>query len=82
MLIETFSVGPLGCNCSILTDPEAGEAIVIDPKTRTLDLDLPTAEIAARMAGWRAPDASQVRPGSVHHKYVRLVSSAHFGCVV
>ena len=58
-----------------------GDTIVIDPRRRTLDLDLPAAEIAARMAGWKAPE-SRVRPGSVHHKYVRLVSSAHHGCVV
>jgi dihydroxy-acid dehydratase len=59
-----------------------GDAIVIDPRGRTLTLDVPEAEIARRMTAWRAPDASQVRPGSVHHKYVRLVSSAHHGCVV
>ena len=58
-----------------------GDTIVIDPRKRTLDLDLPAAEIAKRMAGWKAPE-SRVRPGSVHHKYVRLVSSAHHGCVV
>ena len=34
--------------------------------------------------GWRPgkPAEPSVRPGSVHHKYVRLVSSAHYGCVV
>ena len=31
MTLETFPVGPLQCNCTILGDPEAGEAIVIDP---------------------------------------------------
>lgn len=31
MIIETFPVGPLGCNCSILIDPEKHTAIVIDP---------------------------------------------------
>ena len=31
LLIETFPVGPLQCNCSILCDRAAGEAIVIDP---------------------------------------------------
>jgi len=31
MILETFPVGPLACNCIILGDPEAGEAIVIDP---------------------------------------------------
>ncbi|WP_263359737.1 MBL fold metallo-hydrolase [Acidicapsa ligni] len=30
-IIETFPVGPLQCNCTILGDPATGEAIVIDP---------------------------------------------------
>ncbi len=30
-LVETFAVGLLGCNCSIVADPESREAIVIDP---------------------------------------------------
>jgi glyoxylase-like metal-dependent hydrolase (beta-lactamase superfamily II) len=31
MIFETFPVGPLQCNCIILGDEAAGEAIVIDP---------------------------------------------------
>ncbi len=31
MVIETFPVGPLRCNCSILVDDESRSAIVIDP---------------------------------------------------
>src|SRR5271165_3251366 len=31
MIIESFPVGPLQCNCTILGDETAGEAIVIDP---------------------------------------------------
>jgi glyoxylase-like metal-dependent hydrolase (beta-lactamase superfamily II) len=31
IIIETFPVGPLQCNCTILGDAAAGEAIVIDP---------------------------------------------------
>jgi hydroxyacylglutathione hydrolase len=31
MIVETFPVGPLQCNCTILGDEQAGEAIVIDP---------------------------------------------------
>jgi hydroxyacylglutathione hydrolase len=31
MIWETFPVGPLQCNCTILGDEAAGEAIVIDP---------------------------------------------------
>ena len=60
-----------------------GDAIVIDPGTRTLTLDVSDDEINRRMAGWRAPErADKARPGSVHDKYIRLVSSAHCGCIV
>jgi hydroxyacylglutathione hydrolase len=31
MLVLTFPVGPLGCNCTILADAKSREAIVIDP---------------------------------------------------
>jgi glyoxylase-like metal-dependent hydrolase (beta-lactamase superfamily II) len=31
MLLETFPVGPLACNCTIIGDEEKQEAIVIDP---------------------------------------------------
>jgi hydroxyacylglutathione hydrolase len=31
MIRETFPVGPLQCNCSILGDEASGEAIVVDP---------------------------------------------------
>jgi glyoxylase-like metal-dependent hydrolase (beta-lactamase superfamily II) len=31
MHVETLSVGPLGCNCSIVADLEAKRAVVIDP---------------------------------------------------
>lgn len=31
MIRETFPVGPLQCNCSILGDESSGEAIVVDP---------------------------------------------------
>ncbi len=29
--VKSFSVGPLGCNCSLLWDPASGEGIVVDP---------------------------------------------------
>jgi glyoxylase-like metal-dependent hydrolase (beta-lactamase superfamily II) len=35
MILETFPVGPLQCNCTILGDEETGEAIVIDPGDET-----------------------------------------------
>ena len=59
-----------------------GDAIVIDPHARTLTLDVADREIAGRMADWRPPDPARVRPGSVHDKYIKLVSSAHYGCVL
>jgi dihydroxy-acid dehydratase len=60
-----------------------GDTIVIDPGARTVNLEVAPEEIARRMADWRAPDrVARVRPGSVHDKYVRLVSSAHYGCVL
>src|ERR1700758_3266772 len=31
MILETFPVGPLQCNCTILADEETREAIVVDP---------------------------------------------------
>jgi hydroxyacylglutathione hydrolase len=31
MIVETFPVGPIKCNCTILGDEETQEAIVIDP---------------------------------------------------
>src|SRR3569833_3097060 len=31
MILETFPVGPLQCNCTILGDEETREAIIVDP---------------------------------------------------
>lgn len=52
MILETFPVGPLACNCTILGDEEAGEAIVIDPgdevsriHRRLIDLGLKLKQI-------------------------------------
>ncbi len=60
-----------------------GDAIVIDPAARTLTLEVGDEEITARLKTWAAPDLSdRVSPGSVHDKYVRLVSSAAHGCVL
>jgi dihydroxy-acid dehydratase len=59
-----------------------GDTIVINPSERHLNVDLTDEEIGERMADWQQPDLlGGLRPGSVRHKFVRLVSSAHFGCV-
>jgi hydroxyacylglutathione hydrolase len=31
VLVESFPVGPLGCNCAIVADPQTKEAIILDP---------------------------------------------------
>ena len=73
---EAAKGGPIG----IVQD---GDTIVIDPRARTLDLAVDQAEIARRIAA-RKPYArtEPLRPGSVLDKYARLVSSAHYGCVL
>ncbi|MEM7253634.1 MAG: dihydroxy-acid dehydratase [Pseudomonadota bacterium] len=60
-----------------------GDTIVINPKTRRLDLAISDDELRERMSAWEAPPRDpNVRPGSVRDKYRRLVSSAHYGCVL
>ncbi|MBT6273634.1 MAG: dihydroxy-acid dehydratase [Chromatiales bacterium] len=60
-----------------------GDTIVIDPVARTLNLAVDDAEMAARMEQVQIPDVlAKLRPGSIRHKYARLVSSAHYGCVL
>jgi glyoxylase-like metal-dependent hydrolase (beta-lactamase superfamily II) len=44
MIVETFPVGMLGCNCTILGDATSGEAIVIDGGD---DVDAIAARLAA-----------------------------------
>jgi dihydroxy-acid dehydratase len=59
-----------------------GDTIVIDPVTRTLQLDIDDAEIAHRLAQLDLPEpGSKLNRNSVLRKYTRLVSSAHHGCV-
>lgn len=72
---EAAKGGPIG----VVRD---GDTIIINPKTRRLDLDIPADEMAARMAQVKKPVLSDVPEGSVLGKYRRLVSSAHYGCVL
>lgn len=58
-----------------------GDTVIIHPKNRTLDLDVTDAELKRRMASWTAPELTGP-PSSVLNKYARLVSSAHYGCVL
>jgi dihydroxy-acid dehydratase len=73
---EAARGGPIG----IVRD---GDPIVIDPGARTLDLAVDAAEIARRLATRDGSSGeSRARRGSVLDKYARLVSSAHYGCVL
>ncbi len=49
MILETFPVGPLACNCTILGDQEAGEAIVIDPGDEISRIQRRLAELGLKL---------------------------------
>ena len=72
---EAAKGGPIG----LVRD---GDTIVIDAQRRTLNVELNDAELDARRVAQPARRQSNVRPGSVLDKYTRLVSSAHYGCVL
>ena len=72
---EAAKGGPIGA-------VRDGDIIVINPHTRQLDVELSADEIATRLAEAGAPRRSDLPPGSVLSKYRRLVSSAHYGCVL
>jgi dihydroxy-acid dehydratase len=58
---------------------ETGDGITIDAENRVLNLNIPQAEIDARLAKWNAPEIKETR-GTLA-KYARLVSSASEGAV-
>ena len=49
MIVQTFSVGPLACNCTILADEQTGDAIVVDGGD---GVDAVLARLGSN--GWRA----------------------------
>jgi glyoxylase-like metal-dependent hydrolase (beta-lactamase superfamily II) len=58
-ILETFPVGPLQCNCTILADPLTREAVVIDPG------DEPERIL-------RALEAEKLRPVALLHTHAHL----------
>jgi dihydroxy-acid dehydratase len=56
-----------------------GDWIRIDAKARTLDLDVPAAELARRRTAWSAPPLLATR-GTLY-KYIKNVKPASEGCV-
>jgi glyoxylase-like metal-dependent hydrolase (beta-lactamase superfamily II) len=49
MILETYAVGPLACNCTLLGDTEAGEAIVIDPGDEVWRIHSRLAELGLKL---------------------------------
>ena len=72
---EASKGGPIGA-------VRNGDTIIIDPRTRRLDIDVSAEELAMRMDKLETPALIKLPNGSVLNKYRRLVSSAHYGCVV
>jgi len=56
-----------------------GDLITIDAKKRTMDLEVPEAELAERRAAWSPPPLKATN-GTLY-KYVKAVKSASEGCV-
>ncbi len=56
-----------------------GDPIVFDVEARRLDVDIPEAELASRLAEWRPPEPHY--PTGVMAKYAALVSSASRGAL-
>ncbi len=58
---------------------ENGDFVTIDAKKRTLELEVPAAELEQRRAAWTAPPLKATR-GTLY-KYIKNVKSASEGCV-
>ena len=72
---EAAKGGPIG----IVQD---GDTIVINPATRSLDVILSDDEYSQRLLHLQNNlHTPTVKPGSIMDKYMKLVSSAHYGCV-
>ncbi len=69
---EAASGGPI----AVVRD---GDIVSIDIEARRIDLDVPPAELAARLQAWTAPPPRATV--GVLAKYARLVSSASLGAV-
>ena len=56
-----------------------GDVVVFDIKARRLDVEVPEAELKARLKGWKEPAPRYAR--GVFGKYAKTVSSASIGAV-
>jgi len=77
-----FMVGHVAPEAAVggpLAAVHEGDIIAIDIEKCTIELEVPAAEIAARLKDWK-PREGRYKTG-VFHKYVRLVGSASKGAV-
>jgi glyoxylase-like metal-dependent hydrolase (beta-lactamase superfamily II) len=65
MILESFPVGALACNCTILGDEEVGEAIVIDP-----------GDEVERIARWLTEHSLKVKQILLTHGHIDHVGGA------
>ena len=56
-----------------------GDVVTIDATRRTMDVDVPAAELAQRRTAWVMPPLKATR-GTLY-KYIKLVRPASEGCV-
>ena len=65
MILETFAVGPLQCNCTLLGDEATGEAIVIDP-----------GDEISRIHGWLTEHGLKLKQILITHGHIDHVGGA------
>lgn len=58
---------------------QTGDTITIDAANRTIDIDIPEAELQTRRDAWQEP-AYKAKRGTLY-KYIKNVKSASLGCV-
>src|SRR5947199_829731 len=72
-------IAPEAATGGLLAALQEGDTIVIDIESRRLDIELPDAEIAGRLAKWKEPVPRYT--SGVFAKYAALVSSASEGAI-
>jgi dihydroxy-acid dehydratase len=73
-------ISPEACRGGPLAVVRDGDEIVLDVESRTLDLNIPADELAARLAAWTPPKPRY--SSGVFAKYAAHVSSASQGAVI
>ncbi len=73
-------IAPEACKGGPLAVVQDGDEITLDVESRTLNLNIPTDELEARLAAWTAPEPRY--SSGVFAKYAAHVSSASEGAVM